>query len=133
MKYAYKEKTPFQRRCYNAKYRARKYNASGSFTSRTITNLYVLQPGKCAVCFENLFGKFETDHILPLSKGGDNSPSNIQLLCPKCNREKSDKVESEKCFHHQLTEKTRRCRLCDALTEAKGKMEYARIIFIHGV
>lgn len=131
MKYAYRKLTPFVKRSYNAKYRARKYNANGNFTARTITNLYVKQRGNCAICLKSLFGDFETDHIKPLSKGGDNSPSNIQLLCLKCNREKSDKIEIINCFRHQLTEKTRRCRLCDALTEAKGKTEYARIIFIY--
>lgn len=88
MKYAYPKLTPFRRRTYNAKYRAKKYNASGSFTARTITNLYVKQRGNCAICLKSLFGDFETDHIKPLSKGGSNEPSNIQLVCPKCNKEK---------------------------------------------
>jgi len=46
--------------------------------------------GKCVKCGskENL----EFDHIIPLSKGGSNTARNIQLLCEKCNREKSDKI-----------------------------------------
>ena len=35
-----------------------------------------------------------------------------------------------KCFRHQFQNAIRRCRLCDAKQEAKGKFEYARIIFI---
>jgi 5-methylcytosine-specific restriction endonuclease McrA len=92
VKYLYKKLSPFKRRAYNAKYRAKKYQADGSFTSRTICNLYVRQRGKCAVCFEFLFGKFETDHIMPLSRGGNNKPENIQLVCPKCNKIKGDKI-----------------------------------------
>jgi hypothetical protein len=34
------------------------------------------------------------DHILPKSKGGTNDPENLQLLCDKCNRFKSDKILS---------------------------------------
>lgn len=92
MKYAYRKVSPFKRRAYNAKRRAKKYNAQGNFTALTIKYLYCIQRGKCAICFEYLFGKFEVDHIKPLSKDGDNSPSNIQLLCPKCNKVKSDKL-----------------------------------------
>jgi hypothetical protein len=46
--------------------------------------------GKCARCEsqENL----EFDHIIPFSKGGATSYRNMQLLCKKCNIEKSNKI-----------------------------------------
>lgn len=46
--------------------------------------------GKCIVCGSN--EKLEFDHIIPFSKGGSNTYRNIQLLCEKCNRTKSDKI-----------------------------------------
>ena len=32
------------------------------------------------------------DHIIPVSKGGKSIPSNLQVLCSKCNGKKSNKV-----------------------------------------
>ena len=46
--------------------------------------------GKCARCGsrENL----EYDHIVPVSRGGSNTARNIELLCEKCNRSKSNNI-----------------------------------------
>lgn len=35
--------------------------------------------------------KLEVDHIFPVSKGGKTEMSNLQTLCERCNRDKSDK------------------------------------------
>lgn len=46
--------------------------------------------GKCVYCgsTENL----QFDHIIPFSKGGATTVENLQLLCQKCNLEKSNKI-----------------------------------------
>lgn len=46
--------------------------------------------GKCVKCGSK--EKLEFDHIIPISKGGANTTRNIQLLCEKCNREKSNNI-----------------------------------------
>jgi len=46
--------------------------------------------GKCARCGSR--EKLEYDHIVPFSKGGSNTARNVELLCEKCNRSKSDNV-----------------------------------------
>lgn len=46
--------------------------------------------GKCIKCGSQ--EKIEFDHIIPFSKGGSNTYRNIQILCEKCNRQKSDKI-----------------------------------------
>jgi hypothetical protein len=54
--------------------------------------------GICQCCGSAL--NLEYDHIKPFSCGGDSKVSNIQLLCRKCNRSKSNscycKVHSKK-------------------------------------
>jgi len=46
--------------------------------------------GRCVQCGSKK--NLEFDHIIPISKGGSSTERNIQLLCAKCNREKSDKI-----------------------------------------
>jgi len=47
--------------------------------------------GKCARCGSR--EKLEYDHIIPISKGGSNTVRNIELLCEKHNRSKSNNIE----------------------------------------
>jgi hypothetical protein len=46
--------------------------------------------GKCVKCGSR--EKLEFDHIVPVSEGGSNTARNIELLCEKCNRIKSNKI-----------------------------------------
>ena len=46
--------------------------------------------GKCIECGSN--ENIEFDHIIPFSKGGSSTYRNLQILCEKCNRSKSDKI-----------------------------------------
>lgn len=47
--------------------------------------------GQCVQCASK--EKLEYDHIIPVSKGGSSTERNIQLLCEKCNRQKSANIE----------------------------------------
>ena len=46
---------------------------------------------KCVHCGSTK--NLEVDHIIPISKGGEHSEFNYQILCRKCNRKKKDKVD----------------------------------------
>jgi len=46
--------------------------------------------GRCVKCGSQ--EKLEFDHIIPHSKGGSDTARNIQLLCERCNRIKSDSI-----------------------------------------
>lgn len=56
----------------------------------TITKkiVFARDEGKCQCC--GSFQSLEYDHIVPYSCGGNSNASNIQLLCLKCNRSKSN-------------------------------------------
>lgn len=54
--------------------------------------VYVKQKGFCAICKEHFeIDEMEADHKTPWSKGGQTIEENCQMLCRKCNREKSSK------------------------------------------
>ena len=52
--------------------------------------VYARDKGCCVTCGSTV--DIEYDHIIPFSKGGSNSVNNVQLLCLKCNRSKSDRI-----------------------------------------
>lgn len=66
----------------------RKYgNYIKLLTPETIKFFLVLENNTCPACgkeFSERF-KYTIDHVIPLSKGGDHSLGNIQLLCNHCN------------------------------------------------
>ena len=72
-----------------------------SFKSRRIPansdirkEMWSRQGFACALCGrlwpEELISEMSEDHIIPQSKGGDNSKRNLQLTCPTCNSSKGD-------------------------------------------
>tara|TARA_B100000767_G_scaffold266529_1_gene284038 strand:+ start:3461 stop:3946 length:486 start_codon:yes stop_codon:yes gene_type:complete len=74
--------------------------------------VFARDAGVCQCCGSSQ--SLEFDHITPYSCGGGGSVSNIQLLCRKCNRSKSNscicKVHSRRvgtnCCENNVTRKT---------------------------
>jgi 5-methylcytosine-specific restriction endonuclease McrA len=78
-------------RCYTENRRARKQANGGSHTPEQIKELHAKQRHRCAGCRVSIRNHYEVDHIIPVSRGGTNDISNIQLLCMPCNRSKHTK------------------------------------------
>ena len=61
--------------------------------------------GICRYCRRQLNqeGKPDTraeyDHLIPMAKGGQTVRLNIQVICRKCNRRKSDKLQDRNLEH----------------------------------
>jgi len=56
---------------------------------------------RCAYCGKefDLFDRPTRDHIIPISKGGDNIKENIMPACRSCNSRKHNKIFKEVCLN----------------------------------
>lgn len=60
-----------------------------------ITSLMQSQGSRCVYCGCDVSSRYHIDHKLPVSRGGDNSEANLQILCPTCNLRKGSKTHVE--------------------------------------
>lgn len=86
---------------YNQKRRFKLKSSKENFTAKEWEVLKVEYNFKCASCgvSEEILIKetkmgLTIDHIIPLSKDGDNSIKNIQPLCKSCNSKKGNQYQS---------------------------------------
>lgn len=60
-----------------------------------ISSKLLAQAWRCVYCLTDLLRGYHLDHATPVSRGGNNDPDNLQLLCPPCNISKRDKTHDE--------------------------------------
>lgn len=83
---AWKQTNPDKVCLYTRRRKAALLKVGGDHTSEDIARIRALQKNRCAYCRVDLRKiKSHVDHILPLAGGGDNSRSNLQILCKDCN------------------------------------------------
>lgn len=75
--------------------RAQKIGAQGKYTSKHVTAMLIAQSGRCFYCLAELTDMYHVDHVIPLSRGGSNSPDNLVLACPFCNTSKGNRSLEE--------------------------------------
>lgn len=88
---AHRALNPELYRIYCQNREARKRENGGVLSRGLSAKLFKLQKGKCACCGLPLGSNYHLDHIMPISLGGPNTDSNIQLLRQQCNNQKRAK------------------------------------------
>ena len=68
----------------------RRVRQAANLFSRDMRKKIITKKSSCLFCgsVENL----TIDHIIPISKGGKNLESNVQILCGTCNSKKGDRL-----------------------------------------
>jgi len=63
--------------------------------------------GLCYLCKKKTsFQQFELDHLVPVSRGGDNSENNLSVTHRSCNRSRGTRIEAAQLFRlYELREK----------------------------
>ena len=81
---------------------------------------------RCELCGATKYDRpLDVDHIIPRSKGGKSDESNLQVLCSKCNRSKSNKDDTD--FREtEFLDKEKGCLFCEKVKQvAKHKSVFA--------
>lgn len=94
----WKQTHPEKIRIENAKRRALKANAEGSYDETEWLELCAKYGNKCLRCGRT-DRKLTPDHVIPLSKGGTNWIWNIQPLCFFCNSGKKIRTDDYRYSH----------------------------------
>lgn len=70
--------------------RARGAAAVGEISAAALRDRILESGGRCEWCASRLVQQpFEVDHVVSLREGGRNTPDNLAIACPDCNRAKA--------------------------------------------
>lgn len=84
-----------KRRAKVARRRGNEHEAVGSYTWAEVIGLFLAFDRRCAYCDVNVCTQPDPDHVVPLSRGGANSITNILPSCRSCNSDKRDLLLNE--------------------------------------
>jgi 5-methylcytosine-specific restriction endonuclease McrA len=75
--------------------RSRTTKAGGTYTWAEVMRIFLNLGRACAYCDQAIDGDPDPDHVVPISRGGSNSITNILPACRSCNSDKRDLLLSE--------------------------------------
>ena len=84
-----------------ARQRSQRGERVGTISAYDLRNAYLYQGGMCGLPWDGAFcdsipdQRWEIDHLKPISRNGENSAENIQLLCADCNKDKGNRTPYE--------------------------------------
>lgn len=107
----------------------RRQEASGTKRIR----IYIRDKYRCQYCGEKKAPRELTlDHILPRSRGGDNSPVNIVTACVQCNNRKGDRTPAEARMPLLTTQSALRVKLERVVLchYAEARSEWRKYLFM---
>jgi len=105
------------RQAIDARRRARKFLAQGSYTTLEWIELLQKWNWTCAYCGDS--GALQPEHRIPLARGGSNLIDNILPACGRCNQRK-----------HLLTEAEFRARLAVEKRHARLDYDFSRVLIM---
>jgi len=71
--------------------RAKRNGVPGTLIEKDWNDVLEKHNFACVICGTNQ-DKLAIDHIIPVSRGGTNTPDNIQPLCKSCNSRKGNRI-----------------------------------------
>jgi 5-methylcytosine-specific restriction endonuclease McrA len=95
--------------------------------------IYMRDKFRCQYCGEKKAAAALTlDHIMPRSRGGDNSPVNIVTACIKCNTRKSNRTPDEARMPLLTTQSALRVKLERVVLchYAEARSEWRKYLFM---
>ena len=89
----HRQRFPEKKSIKDANRRALRMGSIERHTSDDVDRIIQAQNFRCACCGISVKSRESrhVDHITPLAKGGSNGPSNLQILCVRCNLSKGDR------------------------------------------
>lgn len=111
--------------CYRRALTAQRYGATVvDLTPEEWLAIKAAAESHCAICGKRS-DALEMDHIIPLSRGGNHTASNVQAACHECNWTKSNRLEGETkpgyTWLMTLLEKQLGCDLPRYYSDARAK------------